>query len=250
MLLVNCKTRETESQIKELITSINMDQQFGDTIYFEASDLFNDLSILRLETNSLLGNIQEIIRSDEYFIIRTERRSYLFTHDGCFLKELYKNTRGPDEFISPRFSSKIVNNILYLEDMSKRQDRYYGIDLESGEIKIIEKPLAWHTHDFLVTGEETIAAFGQLVPDETDHSTVTSRVMKYGLYFQDMNGNLISKYDLGNEEDDRAFGLADIHYFSGEIYLTTPRGETILRIRDNNADTRSLPFKAFKTGDT
>lgn len=239
MLLVNCKNKENDNKLQEPITSINVDQPIEDTLYIEAGDFFNDLSIVRLETSSsnILGNIYGIIRSDEYFIIKPERGSYLFTHDGCFLRELYKSGRGPEEFVSPRFSHKIINNMLFLEDMAKRQDRYYGIGLESCEIKVIEKPLAWHTHDFLVNEEGTITAFGQFVPEETNQVTVPSRIIKNGLFFQDMNGNLISNYDLGFGDDGSAFGLAEMHYFSGEILLTFPRGESILRIQDNKADT-------------
>jgi len=239
LLLTNCKPKETEGQLIEPTTSINVDLHIEDTLYIEAGDLFNDLSIVRLETNSTLtiGNIYGLIRSNNYFIIETDIGCYLFTHNGRFLRELYRRGRGPEEFLSPKFSPIIVNNILYLEDWSKSRDRYYGIDIESGEIKVIEKPLAWHTHDFLVTEEETIAAFGEYIPDETDHATGLSRVFKRDIYFQDMNGNLVGKCDLGFAEHGRVFGLAEMHNLGGEIYLTTPRGETTLRIRDNQADT-------------
>lgn len=253
LLLTNCKTTETEGLQKETVTSINVDQPIEDTLYFEAGELFNSLFIVRLETNSSIniGNIYDIIKSDEYLIISTERGSYLFTNDGRFLKELYRRGRGPEEFLSPKFSPIIVNKILYLEDWSKRQDRYYGIDLESGEIKVIEKPLAWRTHDFLVTEDGNIAAFGEYIPDKTDHATGLSRVFKRGIYFQDMNGNLVGEYDLGFAEHGRSFGLAEMHYFGGDIYLATPRGETILRIRDKQADTIwTNHFEAeFKRGD-
>lgn len=236
---MNCKNRETNSEPKEAFTSINVDQHIEDTLYVEAGDFFHDLSLVKLETNSsiILGNIYGIVRSDDYFIISPERGSYLFTKDGRFLREMYRRGRGPEEFLSPKFSSKIVNNTLYLEDWSKRQDRYYGIDLESGAIKVIEKPLAWHTHDFLVSENGTIAAFGQFIPDGADHMTDPSRMFKRDIYFQDMYGSLIVKYDLGFAEQGQAFGLAEMHFLSGEIYLTTPRGETILRIQDNKADT-------------
>lgn len=199
----------------------------------------------------ILGNIYGIIRSDDYFIVSPEGGSYLFTQNGHFLRELYRSGRGPEEFLSPKFSHKIVNNILYLEDWSKRHDRYYGIDLESGKIKVIEKPLAWHTHDFLVTEDGTIAAFGQFIPDGTDHITDPSKIFKRDLYFQDMYGSLIAKYDLGFAEQGQAFGLAEMHFLSGEIYLTIPRGETILRIQDNNADTIWTNYfeNEYKRGD-
>jgi hypothetical protein len=239
ILLVSCKNIETDSEPKEAISSINVDQHIEDTLYVEADDFFLDLSLVKLETNSsiILGNIYDIKRSDDYFIISPERGTYLFTQNGRFLRELYRRGRGPEEFLSPKFSPKIVNNILYLEDWSKRQDRYYGIDLESGEVKVIEKPLGWRTHDFLVTEEGTIAAFGEYVPDDSEINRGQSQIFKRDIYFQDMYGSLIGKYDLGFAEHGRAFGLSEIHYLSGEIYLTTPRGETILRIRDNNADT-------------
>ncbi len=239
LLFANCKTIETEGQINEAITSINMDQPISDTLYIEAGDLSHDLSIVRLETSSsiILGNIYNLIRCDNFFIIETERGSYLFTQNGRYLRELYRRGRGPEEFLSPKFSPKIVNNILYLEDWFKRQDRYYGIDLASGEINVIVKPLAWHTHDFLVTEEGTIAAFGEFIPDDSDNVGFVFLSRKRDLYFQDMNGNLIGKYDLGFAEHGQAFGWAEMHYLAGQIYLTTPRGETILRIRGNNADT-------------
>jgi hypothetical protein len=239
LLLMSCKNKATDSELKEPITSINVDQHIEDTLYIEAGDFFLDLSLVRLETNSsiMLGNIYDLVRSDDYFILSPERGSYLFTKDGRFLRELYRRGRGPEEFLYPRFSSRIVNGILYLEDWSKRQDRYYGIDLESGDIKVIEKPLAWRSHDFMVDEEGIIAAFGEFVPEGIDHARDPLTIIKRDLYFQDMNGNLINTYDMGFAEYGPSIGFAEMHFLSKEIYLTTPLGETILRIRDNKSDT-------------
>ncbi|MGF1587104.1 MAG: 6-bladed beta-propeller [Bacteroidales bacterium] len=253
LLLMSCKNKATDSELKEPITSINVDQHIEDTLYIEAGDFFQDLSLVRLETNSsiMLGNIYGIVRSDDYFIISPERGSYLFTKDGRFLRELYRSGRGPEEFLYPRFSSRIVNGILYLEDWSKRQDRYYGINLESGEIKVIEKPLAWRSHDFMVDEEGIIAAFGEFVPEGTDHARDPSRIIKRDLYFQDMNGNLINTYDHGFSEHGKIWGFAEMHFLSKDIYLTTPLGKTILRIRDNKSDTIWTNFfeTEYKRGD-
>ena len=205
-------------------------------------DLVKDLKIVRLETtsSSLIDEIlYGVYRSDKYLIVRPRSETFLFTHDGRFLRNLYDIGRGPEDFIRPGFSPVIKNEVLYIEDKSKSKEKYYSINLDTGLFSEVIKPFPWESQSFIVQNDSTIIAFTNEVPDFNLSAGRAFEFLKQELHIIDNKGNLYQTYDFGISKPYSflTFNHGRLYQFSNDIYLRLPRGEHILQIKETSIDT-------------
>jgi len=238
LIIVSCNKKQQE----EALTSINIDENIIDTLEMDLRDLVYELRIVRLETtsSSLLDEIWHgVYRSDKYLVVRPRSETFLFTHDGRFVRNLYDIGRGPEDFIAPGFSPIIKNEVLYIEDKSKSKEKYYRINLDTGVLSEIIKPFAWESQSFIVQNDSTIIAFANGILDHNLPAGTAYEYLKQGLHIIDKKGELYRAYDFGISKPYSflIFNHGRLYQFSDDIYLRLPRGEHILQIKENSIDT-------------
>ena len=90
---------------------------------------------MRLETleSVVMGGIYSMVIDENYMVIGSERKYFLFDRKGKFIRMLLKTGRGPEAFIR-HYPQVIRNGVLYLSDASKNNNFIYSIDLKTGKL--------------------------------------------------------------------------------------------------------------------
>ena len=102
--------------------------------YLDISPLIDSVVLIPLEATdqSLIGNIDKIICTDDRFYIldkRTSKNLFVFDHQGKFIRCIGQAGRGPGEYLEPSdFVVYPKENLIIVFDQFGRQLLYYGTD--------------------------------------------------------------------------------------------------------------------------
>ncbi|MDZ7400940.1 MAG: 6-bladed beta-propeller [candidate division KSB1 bacterium] len=106
LLLISCQKNSRESS-NELALPISLMEKFQQAKNFE--DLFEKSKEIQLATGtkSYVGSIDQIIKSDERFIVvdtRVTKSVLLFSETGKFIRQVGINGEGPGEYLIPEYA--------------------------------------------------------------------------------------------------------------------------------------------------
>jgi len=230
----NKNSNETPLTTKTVVNSLEIEKEISDSVELELSEIADNLQIVRLETleSVVMGGIYSMVLWEDYIVIGTERDYYLFDSRGKFIRKLLKTGRGPEEFISPKFSQVVKNGVLFFVDAQKNKKYIYSVDLKIGRLDRILRSNDGYIHDFL---PDTDTTFIVLSDDFVrDKNSAISATISYSLIRQDYNGTLLNEIPLGIEQG--AFMFKPIFYSmfinKDEILISKPRFDTLYKFTD------------------
>ncbi len=232
--IIACKNENKKTITNELST-INADNT-EKIIDLKLTDIADSFRLVPLETTEecLLDDAPEFFIGKNYILAYDKSGVFKFSAEGKFIKKLFGNGRGPNEFANPSLCLYTVDekrDLLYINDY-EHQGFYLLYDLKSEQ--------------FLKSVKQCFPAYG-FFNIENDSLIIASNLLKspdYAIFRQNLNGEFVSgitvtKKYISNQQEFYQNGRlikADSIFF---YYFTYD--DTLFRIKNNEL----IPFLAL-----
>ena len=211
LLLFSCMSEKSSIGVDaENIIVVN---ETGLNIKRKASDIFSRIDILTLETteNSLIGSIDKIVPVEDTFFLQDNKSNsiVLFNRSGNFLKRIWRQGRGPGEYIKlDDFTITRTGTIIILDGQSRKLiflDKE-GTYLTQQELPIYVDALECINDSLIVFNGSSIGdrvilwdimnekiIVSYIKYDRKYSSRIIKPLIKYGdnIYFQRANSSII-----------------------------------------------------------
>lgn len=225
---LNSCDRTSVGQIGE-ITSIDLSEIVPDTSYWDISQAFEDLSLIKLgdESSIVLGNIHGVSHFTSGFIVNVERGSFLFDTSGVYKRDYIKYGRGPEEFLNGIVLCFLKDTAGVIEDLHKSRDFYYTVNIENSAIGRIKKASSGRISSLIPLSDTTLAAL-------TDDMLVGRGMeLNFSLVQQKIDGELISNCNLGSDMGN-FLGPGTILNSGVGIVVSLPSGKYFFGVNSDN----------------